>query len=155
MPDGEMGAKRSILVVGAAGEMCRYVVQRLAYATDARLVLADINTEPVKALVSLLPQGQATILRLDLYDHEALLRAMENIALVVLAAGPYIKTSKPVLAACLEAAVPYLDFDDDVESTISALDQHDKAEKVGVPCYIGCGKFCHCQSIRRLCSYID
>jgi short subunit dehydrogenase-like uncharacterized protein len=155
MPDGEMSAKASILVIGAAGEMCRYVVQRLVHATDATLVLADINIEPVKALASLLPQGQATTLRLDLYDHEALLSAMKNMTLVVLAAGPYVKTSQPVLAACLEASVPYLDFGDDVESTISALDQHDNAKKVGVPCYIGCGKPYHRRSRRKSASYAD
>jgi saccharopine dehydrogenase-like NADP-dependent oxidoreductase len=35
--------------------------------------------------------------------------------------------------------VPYLDFDDDVESTQAALGLHERAKKEGVPCYIGCG----------------
>lgn len=49
--------------------------------------------------------------------------------LVVLGAGPYIRTSAPVIEACLEAKVPYLDFDDDVESTEHALSLHEKQKK--------------------------
>jgi saccharopine dehydrogenase-like NADP-dependent oxidoreductase len=151
----EMDASRTILVIGAAGEMCRHVIQRLTLASDAKLILADINLAPVESLISLLPQGQATSLRLDLYDHRALIDAMRNVTLVVLAAGPYMKTAKPVLAACLEAKVPYLDFDDDVESTISALDLHHKASELGVPCFIGCGKPHSPDSRRKPVSYLD
>lgn len=39
----------------------------------------------------------------------------------MLGTGPYIRTSAPVTEACLRARVPYLDFDDDVESTQHAL----------------------------------
>ncbi|KAE8393757.1 hypothetical protein BDV23DRAFT_148623 [Aspergillus alliaceus] len=50
-----------------------------------------------------------------------------------------MRTSAPVLSACLDAKVPYLDFDDDVQSTQDALGLHERAKKEGVPCYIGCG----------------
>jgi saccharopine dehydrogenase-like NADP-dependent oxidoreductase len=35
--------------------------------------------------------------------------------------------------------VPYLDFDDDVESTQHALTLHARAEAAGIPMYVGCG----------------
>jgi saccharopine dehydrogenase-like NADP-dependent oxidoreductase len=76
---------------------------------------------------------------LDLFDRAALLEAINGAALVVLGAGPYMRTSEPVLTACLEAKVPYLDFDDDVDSTQAALALHERAKAEGVPCYIGCG----------------
>jgi saccharopine dehydrogenase-like NADP-dependent oxidoreductase len=129
---------KPILFIGAAGEMCRFAVQRFVNASDAKLVLADINTKAVESLYADLP-GRPKILQLDLYDHTALVSAIKDAAFVVLAAGPYIRTSIPVIKACLEAKVPYLDFDDDVESTQAALDLNEQAKNAGVPCYIGCG----------------
>jgi saccharopine dehydrogenase-like NADP-dependent oxidoreductase len=41
--------------------------------------------------------------------------------------------------ACLQAKVPYLDFDDDIDSTLHALSLHERAEEAGVPIYVGCG----------------
>ena len=76
---------------------------------------------------------------MDLYNRPSLLAITKGASLVVLGAGPYAKTSEPVLSACLENKVPYLDFDDDVESTTAALALHEKAKAAGVPFFIGCG----------------
>lgn len=130
---------KRVVFIGAAGEMCRLAVERFAKASDISLVLADINADALQPLVSKLPAGRATALKLDLNDRAALLAATKGAALVVLGAGPYTKTSQPVLTACLENKVPYLDFDDDVESTTAALAFHERAKKEGVPCFIGCG----------------
>ncbi|GHB32687.1 hypothetical protein GCM10010377_23900 [Streptomyces viridiviolaceus] len=40
----------------------------------------------------------------------------------------YIRTSEPVISACLEAKVPHPNFDADVESTQHALRLADKAQ---------------------------
>ena len=128
-----------VVFIGAAGEMCRLAIERFATASDHSLVLADINIDALQQLIAKLPAERATALKLDLNDRPALLAATKGAALVVLGAGPYIKTSEPVLTACLENKVPYLDFDDDVESTTAALALNEKAKKEGVPCFIGCG----------------
>jgi saccharopine dehydrogenase-like NADP-dependent oxidoreductase len=130
---------KRIVFIGAAGEMTRIAVERFAAATDMSLVLTDINVAPIELLVAKLPTGRATIQKLDLYDRSALLATIKGASLVVLGAGPYSKTSEPVLTACIENKVPYLDFDDDVESTTAALALHEKAKTAGVPCFIGCG----------------
>jgi saccharopine dehydrogenase-like NADP-dependent oxidoreductase len=131
---------RRIVFIGAAGEMCRLAVERFAKADgDWHLVLCDIRPEIVEPLVKRLPAGRASVRRLDLFDHANLLEVIDGAALVVLGAGPYIRTSEPVLTACLEAKVPYLDFDDDVESTQHALSLHEKAKEAGIPIYVGCG----------------
>ncbi|KAJ5815458.1 hypothetical protein N7474_007235 [Penicillium riverlandense] len=130
---------KRVVFIGAAGEMCRIAIDRFAAATDISLVLADINVATIEQLASKLPAGRANTLKLDLYDRPALLAATKGASLVVLGAGPYSKTSEPVLTACLENKVPYLDFDDDVESTTAALALHEKAKAAGVPCFIGCG----------------
>src|SRR5262245_49715188 len=131
---------RRVVFIGAAGEMCRLAIERFAVADgDWELALYDIRPELLDPLIKRLPAERATAQRLDLYDREGLQKAIEGAALVVLGAGPYIRTSGPVVKACLEAKVPYLDFDDDVESTEHALSLHEKAVAVGIPIYVGCG----------------
>ncbi|GAA2428307.1 saccharopine dehydrogenase family protein [Mycolicibacterium llatzerense] len=133
-------ATKRIVFIGAAGEMCRLAIQRFAVAGgDWELALYDIRPELLDQLLQQLPPGLATAARLDLYNVEDLRNAVEGAALVVLGAGPYNRTAGPVMAACLAAGVPYLDFDDDIESTLHALSLHDEARAAGVPMYIGCG----------------
>ena len=129
-----------VVFIGAAGEMCRLAIERFAVADgDWELALYDIRPELLEGLVKRLPAERATALRLDLYDREGLQQAVDGATLVVLGAGPYIRTSAPVIEACLQAKVPYLDFDDDVESTQHALSLHAKAQEAGIPIYVGCG----------------
>ncbi|KAH8698665.1 Saccharopine dehydrogenase-domain-containing protein [Talaromyces proteolyticus] len=128
-----------VVFIGAAGEMCRVAIERFAMASNASLVLADINTKALEPLVAKLPSERVITQKLDLFNEAALDEIVQGASLVVLGAGPYSRTSKPVLEACLKRKVPYLDFDDDVESTTAALSLHDLAKKANVPFYIGCG----------------
>ncbi|RJE27252.1 Saccharopine dehydrogenase [Aspergillus sclerotialis] len=130
---------KPIVFIGASGAMCQLVVQRFMKASTTPIILADINLEAAEAVRAALPSGQATTLKLDLFDYGALVRTITGAALVVLGAGPYTRTSDPVMRACLEVKVPYLDFDDDVESTVAALDMNERAKKEGVAFFIGCG----------------
>ncbi|MFF8380668.1 saccharopine dehydrogenase family protein [Streptomyces sp. NPDC015661] len=131
---------RRVVFIGAAGEMCKIAIERFAKADgDWHLVLCDIRPELVHPLAKRLPAGRTTVRQLDLYNPTALREVIDGAALVVLGAGPYIRTSEPVITACLEARVPYLDFDDDVESTQHALSLEDKAKEAGIPIYVGCG----------------
>ena len=132
-------SNKPVVFIGAAGQMCRLAIERFAVARKDALILTDINKQPLEEIAAKLPAGQATTQELDLYDSDALARLVKGAELVVLGAGPYSKTSMPVLLACIEAKVPYLDFDDDVESTQAAMDLSAEANKAGVPCYIGCG----------------
>ncbi|MEW5654100.1 saccharopine dehydrogenase family protein [Streptomyces cinereoruber] len=131
---------RRVVFIGAAGEMSKVAIERFARAGgDFELTLCDIRPELLQPLVKRLPTGRAKVRRLDLYDRDALLDVVRGATLVVLGAGPYIRTSEPVITACIELKVPYLDFDDDVESTQHALGLTDKAQEAGIPLYIGCG----------------
>lgn len=130
---------KPIVFIGASGAMCQLVIQRFIKASDVALILADINRDAVESLRATLPPGRVTTLKLDLFDHQALISVAKDASLVVLGAGPYTRTAHPVMEACLEAKVPYLDFDDDVESTLAALDVNKRAKSAGVPFFIGCG----------------
>jgi saccharopine dehydrogenase-like NADP-dependent oxidoreductase len=129
-----------VVFIGAAGEMCQVALRRFAKADpDAQLVLCDIRPDLLADLVRQVPGGRATAHELDLYDTAALNAVVEGADLVVLGAGPYIRTSAPVIEACVAEKVPYLDFDDDVESTEHALSQFERLADAGIPAYIGCG----------------
>ncbi|KAJ5825428.1 hypothetical protein N7474_002566 [Penicillium riverlandense] len=132
-------SSKPVVFIGAAGEMCRIAVERFAKASDAQLVLADLNTTVIESLASKLPAGRTKTQKIDLFDGAALANIVTGAGLVVLGAGPYSKTSHPVVKACIKAKVPYLDFDDDVESSQAALALTEEAKKAGVPLYIGCG----------------
>ncbi|KAJ5205109.1 Saccharopine dehydrogenase-domain-containing protein [Penicillium cinerascens] len=130
---------KPIIFIGASGAMCQLVIQRFIKANDTPFILADINVDAAEAVRASLPSGRATTLKLDLFDHGALVRAITGTAIVVLGAGPYTRTAHPVMEACLEVKVLYLDFDDDVESTQAALNLNERAKKEGVAFFIGCG----------------
>lgn len=137
---GDGPVPRRVVFIGAAGEMCRVAITRFAQADgDWKLELYDIRPEALDDLVASLPTDLATTGYLDLYDAPALAAAIDGADLVVLGAGPYVRTAAPVMDACLTAGVDYLDYDDDIESTIYAMSLDDRAREAGVSLYFGCG----------------
>ncbi|WP_423131006.1 saccharopine dehydrogenase family protein [Gordonia malaquae] len=119
--------------------MCTIAVQRFCGAgVDVELVLYDLDEARLRNLAATLP-GTCEIGRLDIFDSDAVRDAIADAALVVLGAGPYLKTSKPVIDACIAAGVDYLDYADDVAPTLDALDQDSTARERGIAAYIGCG----------------
>jgi len=132
-------AAQKVVFIGAAGEMCRVAIDALAKAPqDLHFVLTDIRPELLEPQAKKLG-GRATVQKLDLYDKDALRAVVNGASLVILGAGPYVRTSAPVVEACLELKVPYLDYDDDVESTEHALSLDAAAKAAGIPIYVGCG----------------
>ncbi|ORA31491.1 saccharopine dehydrogenase family protein [Mycobacterium aquaticum] len=133
---------KRIVFIGAAGEMCRVAIERFvraAGAGDWQLELYDIRPETLADFVKTLPAGTATVGSFDLFDDAALREAIDGADLVVLGAGPYNRTAEPVMEACIEKNVPYLDLDDDEASTRAALALDAKARAAGVPILICCG----------------
>jgi hypothetical protein len=129
-----------IVVFGAAGEMASVAIERLAGCrADARFELYDKDLARLERLASRLAPGQATIGELDLFDDVGLRRALTDASMVMLGAGPYVRTAPPVIRACVAAGVDYLDFDDDIESTIDALELDADARAAGIACRKGCG----------------
>jgi saccharopine dehydrogenase-like NADP-dependent oxidoreductase len=128
-----------VVFIGAAGEMSRVAIEAMARAPeDIEFLLTDIRPELVEPVAKKLGP-RAKVAKLDLYDAASLRATIEDASLVILGAGPYIRTSAPVIEACLELKIPYLDFDDDVESTEHALSLDATAKEAGIPIYVGCG----------------
>jgi saccharopine dehydrogenase-like NADP-dependent oxidoreductase len=138
-----MTKQARVVFIGAAGEMCRVAVEAMAKAPgEWDFVLADLNPDilgPLATKITVDPRVRASVQRCDLYNAAGLRSMLDGADLVVLGAGPFVKTFEPVIEVCLDLKIPYLDFDDDVESTEHALRLDAKAKAAGIPIYIGCG----------------
>jgi saccharopine dehydrogenase-like NADP-dependent oxidoreductase len=129
-----------VVVIGAAGEMASVGVERFAAHTgNSTFELFDLDVGRLEQLAGRLPRGRASVGALDLFDGDALRRAIEGASLVVLGAGPYRRTAPPVMRACITAGVDYIDLDDDIESTREALALDAKARSAGTALFVGCG----------------
>jgi len=94
------------LGVGSVGEV---IARTLAPEPEvSEVVLADIDESRLATVVSKLPAGKARTLQLDVNDHEALVKAMTDVDLVVNGLIP--EANLDVMAACLEAETHYLDM---------------------------------------------
>lgn len=134
-----MGNHR-IVVIGAGGEMASFGIQRLAAnRQDCAFSIYDLDPMKVDLLAASLTGSRVEVGSFDLFDASALRAAVEGASLVVLGAGPYLRTAPPVMRACIEAGVDYLDFADDVESTLDGLALDSDARANGVALLLGCG----------------
>ncbi len=129
-----------LLVLGAAGQMTS-VATRLVCAGDPalRVTLADRDPGALARLAAQLGSGRAQTAALDLFDESALRRAVEGASFVINGAGPFHRTAGPVMRACIAAGASYMDIDDDVESTLDAIDLDGAARLAGVTLYVGHG----------------
>jgi saccharopine dehydrogenase-like NADP-dependent oxidoreductase len=129
-----------IVVIGAAGGMARVGLQRLSsIRDDLTFELYDLDVERLNEVEATLPGDRVTTGQIDLFDESALRRTIDGASMVLLGAGPYLKTAPPVMRACIEAGVDYIDFDDDVESTLDGLELDNQARAAGVALFLGCG----------------
>jgi hypothetical protein len=128
-----------VIFVGAADAICGEAIRLFANATDVPIILADANEEALRRVASKLPGREIAIRTVDIFDPNQLRSSIADAALVIQGAQPYYRTSTPVLTACIDAKVPYLDYSDDVHSTQESLNLHERAKKEGVSCYINCG----------------
>lgn len=137
MADASKGFK-PIIFIGAGDKICGETVKLIVEATDVPVVLADSDEAALREFAAKLART-VTIRKLDLFNPEELRSVISDAAFVVQGAQPYHSTSTPVIKACIDVKVPYLDYSDDVKSTQESLALHDRAMKQGVPCYINCG----------------
>ncbi|KAE8423279.1 Saccharopine dehydrogenase-domain-containing protein [Aspergillus pseudocaelatus] len=130
---------KPVIFIGAADAICGEAIRTFVQASDVPVILADSDEDALRGVVTKLPGKNITIRKVNLFDPDELRSTIAGAALVIEGAQPYYRTSTPVLTACIDAKVPYLDYSDDVHSTQASLDLHEKAKREGVPCYTNCG----------------
>ncbi|MCK5835653.1 MAG: saccharopine dehydrogenase NADP-binding domain-containing protein [Desulfobacula sp.] len=106
------------LIIGGVGGMGQGVARDLIkqeQVTD--IILADLYPDPERVSKKLLENKKTTLIKMDVNDHEAMVKAFKEVNVVINTAGPFYKTAVPVAKAAVEAKVNYIDICDDYEGT--------------------------------------
>lgn len=106
------------VVLGGAGGMGQGVARDLIkqqQVTD--VILADLYPDPERLAPKLRDSEKATLVKMDVNDHDAMVNTFKEIDVVINCAGPFYKTAVPVAKAAVEAQKNYIDICDDYEGT--------------------------------------
>lgn len=123
------------MIYGATGYTGKLVTAE-AVRRGHRPLLAGRSAEKLRALAE--PFGLETV-AVDLADGDGLRRAISRVRAVYHAAGPFIHTSAPMLRACLDAGVSYLDITGEIPVYQQAFAQDTAARAKGVAILPGVG----------------
>ncbi|MGQ9776816.1 MAG: saccharopine dehydrogenase family protein [Thermodesulfobacteriota bacterium] len=106
------------LVLGGTGGMGQGVARDLIKQERVQqVVLGDINIDPNRLQEKLRKSPKVSLERIDVNDHERLVKKLKEVDIVINCAGPFYKTAVPVAKAAVEAKVNYIDICDDYEAT--------------------------------------
>ena len=130
------------IVLGGAGGMGQGVARDLIkqqQVTD--VILADLYPDPERLAPKLRDSEKATLIKMDVNDHDAMVDAFKQIDVVINCAGPFYKTAVPVAKAAVEAKKNYIDICDDYEGTeiLFNSDIDKMAKEAGITVLTGMG----------------
>jgi len=130
------------IVLGGAGGMGQGVARDLIkqqQVTD--VILADLYPDPERLAPKLRDSEKATLIKMDVNDHDAMVNTFKEIDVVINCAGPFYKTAVPVAKAAVEAKKNYIDICDDYEGTeiLFNSDIDKMAKEAGITVLTGMG----------------
>ncbi|MBN2027651.1 MAG: saccharopine dehydrogenase NADP-binding domain-containing protein [Actinobacteria bacterium] len=129
-----------ITIIGGAGDMAQVAAGAfVSLIPDCRLVLADYNREKAEKVAGNYDPSRAEAAFVDIYDPDVLREVIRGSDLVANCTGPYYRTGRPVVEACMHEKVDYIDLGDDEESALELLAMHEKAREAGITALICCG----------------
>jgi short subunit dehydrogenase-like uncharacterized protein len=123
------------MIYGATGYTGK-LVARAAKALGLRPLLAGRNDVRLKTVAG---QHGFECRTIDLGDAAGLRSALSGIAVVLHVAGPFSRTSKPMLNACLEAKAHYLDITGEIDVFEACAARDAEARKAGIMVMPGVG----------------
>jgi short subunit dehydrogenase-like uncharacterized protein len=131
----EDGARRRWLIYGANGYTGRLVAAE-AVARGLAPVVAGRDAETVGRLAGELGLEHRVF---PLTDPGSLRAALADVEAVLHCAGPFVETSKPMLAACLESRTHYLDITGEISVFESVFRRDEAAREAGITLLPGVG----------------
>lgn len=106
------------LIIGGVGGMGQGVARDLIKQDQVEsVILADLYPDPERLSVKLRESEKTTLVKMDVADHDAMVKAFKDVNVVINTAGPFYKTAVPVAKAAVQAKVNYIDICDDYEGT--------------------------------------
>lgn len=124
-----------LLVYGAGGFTGELIVREAARRGLAP-ILAGRGAESIEPLAGELGL-EARVAPLD--DPAALARALDGVAVVLHCAGPFARTSRAMVEACLAAKVSYLDITGEIGVFEAIFRRDEEAKRAGVALVPGVG----------------
>jgi len=129
------GGRSGLLLYGANGYTGRLIAEA-ALRKGIRPVLAGRRAEAVEPLAKTLGCGS---LCFPLTDPALVTRMLEPFDALLLAAGPFSKTSAVALEACLRAKTSYLDITGEIDVFEACFARETEAGKAGIAVLPGAG----------------
>lgn len=127
-----------ITVLGGAGKMGSIAVQYLANDPRvAEVVIADLNVAQAEQVAAILASPKIQIRPVDLGDRDDLVTALRGSQACLNATVYY--TNLPVMTACIEARVSYVDLGGLFHTTRRQLELHDDFTTAGISAVLGMG----------------
>lgn len=131
-----------VLVLGGTGGMGQGVARDLIKQEQIKkVILGDINVDPARVQEKLRSSGKVSLTKIDVNDHNGLVKTIKGADVVINCAGPFYKTAVAVARAAVEANVNYIDICDDYEATeiLFASDIDRAAREAGITVLTGMG----------------
>lgn len=129
-----------VLLIGGSGAMGRAAVRAaLNFDFITEIVVAGIDVDLAARFVSALGDTRLRSEYLDVMDRPRLLEMMQQVDVVLNAAGPFFRFGVPILSAAIETAKHYCDICDDWQPTVEMLALHEQAQHKNITAVIGLG----------------
>lgn len=127
-----------IVVLGGAGIIGRAIGRDLASDREVReIVVADLDEAGARATAASLGRGGVTAAGIDVTDRAALVKLLRGAGAAVNAVQYYFNL--PIMEACLEAGVPYIDLGGLFHTTRKQLEMDAAFRKAGLLAVLGLG----------------
>lgn len=130
------------LIIGGVGGMGQGVARDLIKQEQVtQVILADLYPDPERLSRKLRESQKTSLIKMDVNDHEVMVKAFSEVNVVINTAGPFYKTAVPVARAAVEAKVNYIDICDDYEGTeiLFNSDIDRMAKEAGITVLTGMG----------------
>ncbi|MBW1997238.1 MAG: saccharopine dehydrogenase NADP-binding domain-containing protein [Deltaproteobacteria bacterium] len=130
------------LIVGGTGAMGQAAARDLIKQEQVtKVVLGDIVTDPGRLHEKLRASEKISVSKIDVNDHDALVKALKDVNVVINCAGPFHKTGVSVSRAAIEAKVNYVDISDEYKTVENLFvpEIQKLAEKAGITILTGMG----------------
>jgi saccharopine dehydrogenase-like NADP-dependent oxidoreductase len=129
-----------VVIIGGAGDMAGVAVRALlARYDECRVLLADFDLEKAERAAASCGTARVDAAFTDIFDPRLLRETLRGADLAMNCTGPYYRTGRPVLEACIDEAVDYIDLGDDDESATALLELDKQAREAGITALICCG----------------
>jgi len=129
----------TVVVLGGSGAVGRVAARTLAsFGSCERVVIADIDLERAREVQAQLGDG-VDVVPVDAGDIASVREAVRGGDVALNCTGPFYKYARPVLQACIDECVDYVDVCDDVDATLDLLSMDAECKAAGIKALIGMG----------------